>query len=386
MKILFVTTDWNTPYRIATGEYGGVSYYRAYGPAKALKKLGHEVDVMGYHLSVMIDKNNPFKSYKKIFSEYDAVVFKQIDTENGGRVLGACKEVGVPVIMDLDDLITELDPDNPAVEQGYEQGGKKQALAIASLSMCDALFVSTQPLADEYTKVLKEVYDLDTPVFVLPNCCDYDLWKRQKREKDEWTIIGWHGSITHDKDIALVIPPIKRLLLKYPKLVFSLTGGIRQETYDNLIVKGFGKKVIDRVVINTGTQSYNKFPEYLSRHQWDFAIAPLKDTKFTRGKSHIKWLENSLLRVATIASDTYPYSQPIHGVETIIDGKTGLLARNEKEWEEKIELLINDERKRYYLARDAHRFVLENWQYDNFIHLWEDALQSVITRGSNTTL
>lgn len=383
MKILFVTTDWNNPHRIATGEYGGVGYYRCYGPAKALRKKGHEVDVFGYELSVMVDKLNPFKSYKKIFSEYDVVVVKQIDTDNGGVFLGACKEARVPIVMDLDDLITELDPDNPAVDLGYGEDGKKRAKAVASLSMCDALFTSTLPLAEEYKKVLKEVFKKDMPTYVLPNCCDPDLWSRIKREKDNWMIVGWQGSITHDADLKIIIPVMKKLMEKYDNLIFSLTGGVRQETYDNLFVKSFGQKLLPRVVINKGTQSFNQFPAYLADHQWDIAVCPLKDTKFTRGKSHIKWMENSLVRVPTVASKVYPYFEPVHGIPTIEDGKTGLLVSTEEEWEEKLTLLIEDKQKRFYLARDSHSFVKENWTYDKNIHLWEEALESVLYRGSN---
>jgi len=383
MRILFVTTDWNNPYRIATGEYGGVGYYRCYGPAKALKKKGHEVDVYGYEMSVMISKDDPFGSYKKIFSEYDVVVVKQIDTSNAGTFIGACKEAGVPVVMDLDDLITELDPDNPAVELGYAEDGKKRAKAVGSLSMCDALFTSTKPLADEYKQVLLDVFSIDMPIYVLPNCCDPDLWRRIKRENDKWMIVGWQGSITHDSDIKLILPVMKKLMKKYDNLVLSLTGGIRQETYDNLLVKTFGQELLPRVVINKGTQSFNQFPEYLASHQWDIGICPLKDTKFTRGKSHIKWLENSLVRVPTIASRVYPYYEHINGLETIVDGQTGLLASTPKEWEEALTLLIEDKQKRFYLARDSHNYVKENWTYDKNIYLWEEALESVFNRGSN---
>lgn len=383
MKILFVTTDWNTPHRIATGEYGGVAYYRCHGPAKALRKLGHKVDVLGYELSTMINKASPFKSYQKIFSEYDVVVVKQIDTDNGGAFIGGCKSVKVPIVMDLDDLVTELDPDNPALKKGYAEDGQKRAKAMASLSMCDALFTSTQPLADEYTQVLKRVFKQDRPTYVLPNCCDPDLWTTLKRNKDDMTVIGWQGSITHDNDIKMILPALKKLMKKYPKLVVSLTGGIRQETYDNLLTKAFGQDLLERVVINEGTQSFNGFPAYMARHQWDIGIAPLRDTKFTRGKSHIKWLENSLLRVPTVASSVYPYTEPIHGLETIVDGKTGLLARSTGDWVRQLTSLIEDERKRYYLARDANRYVKDKWTYDNNVHLWVDALESVIKRGSN---
>ena len=82
MKILYITTDWNTPHRIATGEYGGIGYYRAHGPAKALRAKGHKVDVFGVELKEKIDEDNVFESYMELVKPYDIVIIKQADTAN----------------------------------------------------------------------------------------------------------------------------------------------------------------------------------------------------------------------------------------------------------------------------------------------------------------
>lgn len=383
MKICYITTDWNTPYRLATGEYGGIGYYRAHGPAKALRKRGHEVDVFGNDLSKLIDKDNIFLSYKKLFRQYDLVVIKQADTINVAQLIGACKDCKVPIAMDLDDLITELDPDNPAALQGYSKGGTKQAFAIASLTMVDALFVTTQPLADEYTKYLKAAQKLELPTYVLPNCCDPSLWSKGKRNEDDNIVLGWQGSVTHDHDLSLVVPTIQKLMKTHQNLFLSLTGGVRQETYDKMFGEVFDQDELDRVVVNQGTPSFKNFPKYLSLHQWDIGIIPLRDTKFSRGKSHIKWLENSLIGVPSIASDVFPYRESVQETAVITDGETGILCKD-NEWEDKLELLINDEKKRKYLARDARNYVLENWTYDKHIHKWEEAFVSVLNEGSKS--
>lgn len=383
MKVLYITTDWNTPYRIATGEYGGVGYYRAHGPAKALRKKGWDIDVMGYELNDHIDKEDMLGSYKKLFKPYSLVVIKQADTANVAQLIGACKDLEIPIAMDLDDLITELDPDNPALDMGYGEGGTKQAFAIAALSMVDALFVSTQPLADEYEKFLKLKLQMKIPTYILPNCCDADLWSKQKKRDDGKITIGWQGSITHDNDLRIVVPAIQKIMEKNKDVLLSLTGGVRQDTYDEMFVKTFPQDALDRVIVNRGTQSFKNFPEYMSRHKWNIGIIPLKDTKFSRGKSHIKWMENSLLGVPTIASDVYPYREPIHGVPVIQDSETGILCKD-NEWEEKIEALILDKQKRHYLARDARKFVLNNWQYKHHIHRWEEAIASVVKEGSKS--
>lgn len=382
MKVLYITTDWNTPHRIATGECGGVGYYRAYGPAKALRAKGHQVDVMGHDLASHLDKDNVIGSYMKLFEQYDLVVIKQSDTKNVAQVIGACKETKTPIAMDLDDLITEVDKDNPAYKKGYD-GGAKQAFATASLSMVDALFVSTQPLADEYEKFLRIKLQTTLPTFVLPNCCDTALWTKQKKHETDAIVLGWQGSITHDNDLKIMLPAIKKLMEKYPNLFLSLTGGITQEAYNNVLGKVFGDKLIERVAVNQGTPSFKNFPEYMKRHQWDIGVIPLRDSKFARAKSHIKWLENSLLGVPTIASNVYPYTEPILGTDVIVDGKTGILCAD-NEWQEKLEMLILDEKKRRYLARDARNFVMENWTYSHHIHKWIDAFTSVIKEGSKS--
>ncbi len=383
MNILYITTDGNTPHRIATGEYGGIGYYRAHAPAKALREKGYKVDVMGRDIGDHIDKEDVIGSYKKLFKNYDLVVIKQVDTASVASLIGACKELKVPLAMDLDDLIIDVDEDNPALEQGYKEGGAKQAFAVASLSMVDALFVSTEPLAESYEKYLKLKLNLSLPTYVLPNCCDPSLWTKISRKKDDKIVLGWQGSITHDNDIKLILPAVKKLMKKYPNLLFSLTGGIRQETYNTLFAEDLEQDLLDRVVVNQGTPSFKNFPEYMGKHQWDIGIIPLRDTKFARSKSHIKWLENSLLGVCTVASDVYPYKEPVDGTSTIVDGETGILCKDD-EWYEKLDALINDEKMRKYLARDARKFVREEWTYDKHINLWEDAFISVIKEGSKS--
>ena len=383
MKILYITTDWNTPYRIATGEYGGVGYYRAYGPAKALRSEGHLVDVKGHDFGAELESNDLMNSYKKVFDGYDVVVMKQADTRNASTLIGACKTLDIPIVMDLDDLIIDMDEDNPAAELGYGDGGVKKAMAAASLSMCDALFVSTQPLKDEYQKFLKESIGMDMPIYVLPNCMDFTMWTKMKKHDDDWMRLGWQGSITHDGDLKIVVPQIHELMKKHPKLCLSLTGGIRQETYDTMFLEKFKKNELERVDVLRGTESYPPFPEYLSRHQWDIGIVPLKNTRFANCKSHIKWMENSLLGVPSIVSDTYPYTEPIDGLNVVVDGETGLISKD-SEWYDKIESLIDNEKERRRLAKNAYRFVREEWTYNKHIYKWESAFQSVLNEGSKS--
>jgi len=114
------------------------------------------------------------------------------------------------------------------------------------------------------------------------------------------------------------------------------------------------------------TPTFLEYPEHLAHQKWDIGIAPLVDTAFTRCKSHIKWLEYSMYQIPTIASRVYPYFMELEGRKTIVDGETGLLCRNAKEWEEKLERLILDEDLRKKLGKQAYQYIKKEWQYKDF--------------------
>jgi len=42
---------------------------------------------------------------------------------------------------------------------------------------------------------------------------------------------------------------------------------------------------------------------------FDIGLAPLRDNHFNRGKSNLRWLEYSALKIPTIASDVEPFKE-----------------------------------------------------------------------------
>jgi len=377
MKILFITTDWNTPYRQTTGEYGGIGYYRSHKPAEYLKELGYETTVLGADLVGFIDHKDTFNSYVKLFRDFDMVVIKQSDSKNSGKIIGACKHLEIPIVMDLDDNIINISEDNPAYEKGYKEDGVKRAFAIASMSMVDALFVSTQPLKDFYIKFLKDVLKIEMPIYILPNCNDSKDWKGEALREDDVISLGWHGSITHDNDLKLILPVISKLMDKYDNLYLGMIGGIRDSSYEDLF-KDFDEEKRKRVGIMPGTPSWKSFPELIMSTRWDIGLAPLTDNEFNVSKSHIKWMEYSMKGIPTIASRVYPYHEPVRGIQTIIDRNTGFLVSTPKEWEETLELLIEDKTLRDEIGQNAKEYVEKNWQYKDNIKFWDEAIKDVV--------
>lgn len=377
-KVLFIYTDWaaNEERKKRNG-YGGVGYYRIIKPAEALRKLGWQADCVGGDLTEKFGKT-PEEIWPKVFSEYDAVVVKQMDNRQAATPFFFFAErYECPVIIDLDDDYLAVKPDQPAWEY-YRPGSPKRAIFGAVLSLVDAIFVSTQPLKDSYTKSLAEIYQTETPTFVLPNCSVTADWPAlPDRPKKERLKIGYAGSITHNSDLKMVFPAIFAVMKKYPHVDFEIFGALHMETFKQMTAR-FDPKLVDRVRLSGGGPTWHEFPPALVAKDWDIGICPLVDDSFTRSKSHIKWMEYTYAGIPSVASRVFPYFQPIDGVPTIEHEKTGLLADSVDDWVMLLSRLIEDYSLRRTLAHNAYQAITEHWQYDQWAHKWADALNHVL--------
>lgn len=367
-KICYIYTDWaHRPDK----QYGGVGYYRVIKPAKFLSKY-YDVDVYGANLVGL--KETPMKLWQFIFGQYDMVIVKQVDNEQAaGMMLFFADYYKKPVILDLDDNFIEVRPDQPAYEV-YYPGSQKRAIFQAVLRSVQGLIVSTQPLADFYKQRVKDVYGVDLPVFVAPNCVDPEDWKAPKRFRKK--VIGYAGSITHNGDLALIMPSLAKLMKEHKDWHFELIGALKSEHIPE-VFKDFDEETFQRVQIKGGTQSWRGYPELLAKQRWTVGLAPLINDEFNRGKSHIKWMEYALCGVPTLASKVYPYYMPIQGVPTIEDGKTGYLFESSLDFESKLCSLMEDDKIRTELADNARKCVLQNWSYKDHIEKWHKAIQTL---------
>jgi glycosyltransferase involved in cell wall biosynthesis len=280
------------------------------------------------------------------------------------------------IILDMDDNLFEVKPDQPAWEF-YKPGTEKRAFVSAFISLVDAIFVSTQPLKDYYEKYLKTVHNMEIPIYVLPNYCDEKDWQFTPTKKDEnKVIIGWVGSTTHFNDLREAIPAVARVMKEHPNVHFMLTGGVSHEKAGELF-NDVDDELLDRVFVGSGTESWEGFPEMMSKQQIDIGIAPLTNDEFNRGKSHIKWMEYAMYDIPTVASRVYPYQMDILDQNTIRQGETGYLC-DKKEWYKTLKKLVENKELREKIGKQAHEYVLSNLQYKDHYHLWQKALSEVI--------
>ena len=355
-KIAFISTCWaDNPYRAKNNKYGGVSYYRL---VKPMELLGKEYDCTFYGADIKDAQAgmNDDEFYSWLTWEYDMIVVKQIDNASASQILlHYAKENGCILVQDYDDNMLKVREDQPAYKMGYNPGGTRWAYAASMMSLADALIVSTKPLKDYFFNFVKKNFREEKDIYIFPNYNDIKDWKKTKFEKNnEKIVIGWAGSVTHDSDLKMVMSALGKILDEYDNVYLELLGGIMQGSLANL-TQSFSPKAKDKVKVIFGTPAWDSYPKLMLSQMWDIGIAPLMNDEFNVSKSHIKWMEYTMMGIPTIASDVYPYSK------NIPEG-AGILCKD-NEWEEKLSLLIEDKEKRHEIYSNARDYVEKELQW-----------------------
>lgn len=367
-RVLAIATDWNDGSR--NGKFGGVTEYRLLLPLKHLKEHGWEYDLYGKDFTKAVYNEKEVKTaeqiktaWREFIIQYDAVITKPIDNPLAcAMLIDACKRTQTPLIVDLDDNFMEVTPDQPAWKRGYQPGGENRAIVMSLVSMADAIFCSTQPLADYFKEIIFKQWGEFKPTFVLPNSVEMK-WPEQKKYRKE---IGWFGSVTHDEDIKLALDGIYSFLKDHQDYSISFVGGFTEKMFkERFNPPTWFKK---RASFHPGTSGYEGFKDLIAQYEWQIGIAPLVNNTFNKGKSNIKWIENTMIGVPVVASDVYPYSNTIeHGVD-------GWLVKDD--WASALAEAVKADRKR--VVDKARAKVVESYNIKKNAKLWADALSTVV--------
>lgn len=369
-KILFFHNDFTAnAVRQADDGYGGVGYYRIVQPARHIK--GHEITVVG----AKINKKGETAEQKwtRIFKEYDIFWTTYFtDPVIASAMYYHRDKFKKKVVIDIDDNYLDVARTHPLYDR-FKETKKDRAFLSTILTFADAITVSTEPLKQRVAEHLKKVYGMEKPIFIIPNMNQANEWnfKSAKKHKDK-IVIGYAGSNSHYDDLDMMFPALAKIMNKYPNVYFESMGALGKENIQ--IFANFSESAKLRCDILPSTWSFNEYPKYLSTLKWNFALAPLVDTGFTRCKSSIKFFEYSMFKIPTIASRVYPYYVSNFNRDVITHEETGLLVKP-NEWELALEDLILHEEKRKLLGENAYNYVKENWQYNQE---FSDALEKVI--------
>lgn len=369
MKILGHFTDFaGYPERRKANTYGGIGYYRMAKPSACL--TDHEVDLRGvdidqYGLTFEENWDNIFKKYDVFWAVH------YFHEQNQAAQCYFAKKHNKLLIYDLDDNYLDLPKSNPVYEKFFKDYGngmvkpsRNHATLTAALSFADALTVSTEPLKERMQKHMKEAFNIDKPIYVIPNMNDLnDFNFTPVKKSGDKVIIGYQGSTSHKEDLLMVLPSIHKVMKRHKNVHLEILGAIEKKDLDEYF-SYWDMHLLERVAMIPATKIFNDYPKVLSEQPWDIGIAPLIDTAFTRSKSHIKWMEYAAYKIPTVASRVYPYFMPLEGRDTIVDGETGFLCRP-PEWEAALERLVVSKGLRERIGNAAYEAIKDNWQYKN---------------------
>ncbi len=374
-RIAWFTHDWSqNAYRQENDLYGGIGYYRVIKPAQVLRKY-FDIDVIGAEFrkwGIGGDTTDATKFQR--LEQYDMIISKHLNSAvMASNLLATADYYKKKILVDVDDNYLAIRPNNPA-HKDYDIGEQGRYNLNAFLSLASGVTVSTLPLKKVFRKINKNIN-------VLPNCNDLNDWPNVRKQFDDGKIrIGYAGALGHLDDLELIIEPIAYILAKYPNVVFETFGLWPQEAMEMVNkMNGYCKKDVSKQVrLGEGTMAWQGYPELLSSCGWDIGICPLVNDTFNEGKSHIKWLEYASVYATTVASPVYPYKEDIYGVKTIQDGVTGFFAEGREQWFERLDTLIKDKDLRYSVATNAHEYIKNYWQYEQWTPIFKKVIDKYI--------
>ena len=254
------------------------------------------------------------------------------------------------IFYDIDDLVFDkdytktikyLDTMSEDERNLYYDGVKRMG---DTLKLCDYATTTTNRLALELQKYVKEVY-INKNV-ASEKMCQLSMDAVKEVIKDEnKVILGYlSGSITHNPDFELILPVIIKLLEKYKNVYLKIVG-----------ILDIPKKLEqfkDRIIFEKFTD-WTNLPKIIA--SLDINLAPIEDTLFNEAKSENKWMEAGLVKVPTIASK-------VGAFKIIKNNDDGILvSNNENNWYEELEKLILSKEKREMLGKKAYDRIMKEY-------------------------
>ena len=250
-------------------------------------------------------------------------------------------------VLDMDDNIFEVNRDNPGYK-AFDKEGKGDARFWIEVAMkeCDLLVTSTPNLKEVYTRYNKKI-------FINKNTIDFRFWEHI----NAWglkghTIVGWAGAGGHTLDMSLIEEPVKELKKKWGKKVEFVAFGAEKP------------KFFDRHVDWVDLRNY---PKKLASIGFDIGIAPLRDNLYNRGKSNLRWLEYSALKIPTVASDVEPYRNT-----------NALLCTTHDDWVSALDTLIANKETRQAMGEASYRDVKKKFNTSTSVRALAKRLEELL--------
>lgn len=352
------------------GGYNGCGHFRFQQPFKHLCK--------NYEIAPRTLSDYSYPEIKAA----DVVYFQKQFDDNSLKYINYCKSIKKPVILEFDDLLTDV----PVWNSAHDYYKSRKDLILQHIGLVDACIVSTDYLKEKHLPFNKNIH-------VIPNSIDFDDFKVTSRshlsfmdingKKTEQsadilhrlknrTKIMWWGSLTHYKDFAIVEKTLLKLIQEFPDIVICLVGCV-----SDTMLHMFKKYPNHLVLVNSiATCYFHSALKELTDAGPTIAIAPIDNIPFNLAKSNLKVIEAWALGVPVVASYVGEYSK------TIKNGLNGYLASNSLsngialDWYEKLKILITQPMTAQLLAKNGHVTVKKDYNIEHTVSKWWDVFSS----------
>lgn len=325
----------------------GVAYYRMASFAWAMRSwprtetvvwpYSKEVTIQNPWQVDMVDSPIVRQRIDYLCDKADVIVWQMLDFEHSLDFwFDMRNRHQKPFLMEIDDYVSDIPVENAGFEQ-LGPGRIRHRVMMEQMKQSDAVIVSTPYLKNQYEAMNEHIY-------VIPNSIDFKEWDSARIRKDNGSRlrIGWIGGGTHKEDLEMVLPVLEKVCKG--NVWFYCIHGAPQS---------FKNK--PNFYWNHKWSKIHLYPRFMASYKFDIGIAPLIDNNFNRGKSNLRWLEYSALKVPCIAS-------PLPDFERVIqNGHNGYVADSHAEWAEYLSLLIADKGHREVVGQEAYDSVKKDF-------------------------
>ena len=305
---------------------------------------------------------------------YDhVVVVRALGGDGLDLVLDKVGDRNIPLTFDTDDLI--FDPCLIGYFKESKSLSDQQASQLhrtltgyrSTLDRCSHVTVSTTPLAQEASAVGKRAY-------LIRNALSRGWIERSEKARIErWCrrdprrlVIGYFaGTRTHQKDFAVVVPALVRILAEFKEASLLVTELLDLKAFAEL------EPYISRIRVESFVP-WLELPGMMTGA--DINIVPLEFNRFCESKSELKYIHAASLGIPTVATPTRPFR------EAIQHEKTGLLASTEDEWFCRLKDLIKKHDWGRFLGQNAYEHVMARYGPEGLLQQVQSAYSEIFQR------
>ena len=278
------------------GDQGACGHYRLAWPGQAVSNEGEHVVSLSEPGAVQMRMTRGLRGPGRFEvrglpdDAVDVAVVQRIGSENGVRLIQHLQEQGVAVVLDADDALWAIDPDNASHRQWNGRPWHWKWMDEAA-RLADLVTVTTPALAARYGREHGRVEVIPNYLPTGALATDAELESRVGRRTA--TRVGWAGTLkSHPHDLPVAHPAV-HAARGLGAEVHVLGDGIGVHTAWGLPYEQ---------VIRHPAVPLDRYHAALDA--LDVGLVPLTDDAFNRSKSWLKALEYAGRGIPSIVSPT----------------------------------------------------------------------------------